>query len=88
MYLTRELTSLSLAQIARAFERDHSTVLHAVRSVSKRLDPGSDLSEMLDRMRGLIQNGSDLSRSTAGAIHHSGSSPHGQSTAPPRISSP
>ena len=30
MYLTRELTSLSLAQIAREFDRDHSTVLHAI----------------------------------------------------------
>src|SRR5213075_723132 len=34
IYLTRELTSLSLAQIAREFNRDHSTVLHAVRNVS------------------------------------------------------
>ena len=31
MYLARELTSLSLAEIARAFDRDHTTVMHAVR---------------------------------------------------------
>ncbi len=30
----RELTSLSLAQIAREFNRDHSTVLHAIRTVT------------------------------------------------------
>ena len=34
MYLARDLTSLSLAQIAREFDRDHTTVLHAVRVVS------------------------------------------------------
>lgn len=33
MYLAREMTELSLAQIARAFQRDHTTVLHAVRVV-------------------------------------------------------
>jgi chromosomal replication initiator protein len=42
MYLARELTSLSLAEIARAFDRDHSTVLHAVRAVEGRLEPGSE----------------------------------------------
>ena len=39
MYLTREQTSLSLAQIAREFNRDHSTVLHAIRTVASRLEP-------------------------------------------------
>jgi chromosomal replication initiator protein len=88
MYLCRELTSLSLAQIARAFERDHSTVLHAVRSVSKRLDPGSDVSEMLERMRSLIHNENGPSRSLADTIHAAGPSPHDPSTAPPRITLP
>jgi chromosomal replication initiator protein len=49
MYLTRQQTSLSLAQIAREFNRDHSTVLHAVRTVSARLEPGSDTSTILHR---------------------------------------
>ncbi len=40
MYLSRELTSLSLAQIARQFDRDHTTILHAIRAVSStRLEP-------------------------------------------------
>ena len=47
MYLARELTPLSLAEIARAFDRDHSTVLHAIRSVSKRLEPGSETAATL-----------------------------------------
>ena len=42
MYLARQETSLSLAQIAREFNRDHITVLHAIRRVTKRLEPGSD----------------------------------------------
>jgi chromosomal replication initiator protein len=51
MYLTRELTSLSLAQIAREFNRDHSTVVHAIRTVSKRLEPGSETSTAINRIR-------------------------------------
>ena len=50
MYLARQLTSLSLAEIARAFDRDHSTVLHAVRSVSGRLEPGSETAAMIHRI--------------------------------------
>jgi len=42
MYLARELTPLSLTEIARGFDRDHTTVLHAIRSVSARLEPGSE----------------------------------------------
>jgi chromosomal replication initiator protein len=51
MYLSRELTSLSLAQIAREFDRDHSTVLHAIRTVSTRLEPGSETSDAIHRVR-------------------------------------
>jgi chromosomal replication initiator protein len=51
MYLARELTSLSLAQIAREFNRDHSTVLHAIRSVSQRLEPGSETADAIHRVR-------------------------------------
>jgi chromosomal replication initiator protein len=54
MYLSRELTSLSLAQIARAFDRDHTTVLHAVRAVSGRLEPGSDTAEALRKTHSLL----------------------------------
>ena len=51
MYLARELTSLSLAQIAREFDRDHSTVLHAIRTVSQRLEPGSETAEAIHKVR-------------------------------------
>lgn len=40
MYLTRELTGASLPMIGRHFGRDHTTVLHACRAVTRRLsDP-------------------------------------------------
>ena len=35
MYLSRELTTKSLPQIARAFNRDHTTVMTAVRKIER-----------------------------------------------------
>ncbi len=49
MYLARELTSLSLTEIARGFDRDHTTVLHAVRSISTKLEPGSETALAIHR---------------------------------------
>ena len=49
MYVARQETSLSLAQIAREFNRDHTTVLHALRAVATRLEPGSDTAAILHR---------------------------------------
>ncbi len=88
MYLARDLTSLSLAQIARAFQRDHSTVIHAVRTVSKQLDPGSDSFEMLNRARNQINNpGSPLALQTL-SLHQSTASPQAPPTPPFRITLP
>jgi chromosomal replication initiator protein len=50
MYMARELTGLSLAEIARGFDRDHTTVLHAVRTVKSRLEPGSDTATAVHRI--------------------------------------
>ena len=50
MYLARELTGLSLSEIARAFDRDHTTVLHAIRAVGGRLEPGSETSAALHKV--------------------------------------
>ena len=36
MYVARNQTDLSLAEIARGFDRDHSTVIHSIRTVEKR----------------------------------------------------
>ena len=54
MYLARDETSISLAQIAREFNRDHTTVLHAIRTVAARLEPGSDTVVRLHQSRELI----------------------------------
>jgi chromosomal replication initiator protein len=54
MYLARQLTSLSLVEIARAFDRDHSTVLHAIRRVNDQLEAGSPLHRSLTETRALL----------------------------------
>jgi chromosomal replication initiator protein len=54
MYLARELTSLSLADIARHFDRDHTTILHAVRAVSVRAASDADVSDTIHRARELL----------------------------------
>jgi chromosomal replication initiator protein len=48
MYVARRTTEASLAEIARAFNRDHSTVMHSIRTVEKRLQPGSDIHRALE----------------------------------------
>jgi chromosomal replication initiator protein len=59
MYLARDLTGLPLAQIARAFHRDHSTVLHAIRRVEANLEPGSPLHKSLTETRAMLDPGGE-----------------------------
>ncbi len=52
MYLTRELTDLSLPAIAEAFNRrDHTTVLHATRKIDRRSLEDAGLSRTLEELR-------------------------------------
>jgi chromosomal replication initiator protein len=52
MYLTRELTDLSLPAIAAAFNRrDHTTVMHAIRKVERRALEDASLSRTLEDLR-------------------------------------
>ena len=74
MYLSRELTPLSLAQIARAFDRDHTTVLHAVRAVDGRLEPGSETSEAIRKAHSLL--GSSQAPSTGQKADEHSDPPH------------
>jgi chromosomal replication initiator protein len=52
MYLTRELTDLSLPAIAAVFNRrDHTTVMHAIRKVDRRAIEDAALSRTLEELR-------------------------------------
>jgi chromosomal replication initiator protein len=50
MYLARE-AGLSLAQIGHAFDRDHSTVISALRTVERNLEPGDELHTAVETAR-------------------------------------
>ena len=52
MYLARELTDHSLPAIGREFgDRDHSTVLSAVRSISRDLRRNPELAGAVNNLR-------------------------------------
>ncbi|MGN6258826.1 MAG: chromosomal replication initiator protein DnaA [Solirubrobacterales bacterium] len=57
IFLTRDLTDLSLPQIGRLYGgRDHTTVLNSLRRVEAGLDEDSDLAEKIRELRGAIHN--------------------------------
>ena len=66
MYLSREATGRTLKSIAHEFNRDHSTVLHAIRRVEGSLEPDSDTQRALEKSRELLARpASEGSPSTA-----------------------
>ncbi len=54
MYLIRQLTNLSLPDIGREFNRDHSTVLHSIRKVETELKNGNQT--LQDNIRDITAN--------------------------------
>jgi chromosomal replication initiator protein len=59
IYLTRELTDLSLPQIGRLYGgRDHSTVLNSIRRAEARCGEDPDLAAQVDELRAAIHSGS------------------------------
>lgn len=54
MYLIRQLTNLSLPDIGREFNRDHSTVLHSIRKVESELKNGN--ATLQDNIRDITAN--------------------------------
>ena len=57
IFLTRDLTDLSLPQIGRLYGgRDHTTVLNSLRRVEARLDEDVELAEKVRELRGAIHN--------------------------------
>ena len=55
MYLARE-SGLPLAEIGRAFERDHSTVISALRTVERNIEPGGDFHRAVESARGELDS--------------------------------
>ena len=51
MYLAKQLTSRSLPEIGRKFDRDHTTVMHAVRKVEELIVEDQALAESVDALR-------------------------------------
>ena len=56
MYLAKQLTSRSLPEIGRKFDRDHTTVMHAVRKVEELIVEDSSLAENVDTLRRMLEN--------------------------------
>jgi chromosomal replication initiator protein len=57
IFLTRDLTDLSLPQIGRLYGgRDHTTVLNSLRRVEANLDGDAELAEKVRELRGAIHN--------------------------------
>ena len=55
MYLSREMTQKSFPQIAKVFgNRDHTTVLHAYRTIEKKLLTDEDLARAVERVRDMV----------------------------------
>ena len=56
MYLAKQLTSRSLPEIGRKFDRDHTTVMHAVRKVEELIIEDISLAENVDALRRALEN--------------------------------
>lgn len=57
MYLTRELTDLSLKEIGAEFGgRDHATVLHACRTITRLMDEDEQLRRSVDYLRNQLSS--------------------------------
>ncbi|MDR0482159.1 MAG: chromosomal replication initiator protein DnaA [Cellulomonadaceae bacterium] len=62
MYLTRELTELSLPMIAKAFaKKDHSTVVHANRKITGLMAERGSVYAQVDELTSLIHRSTDAS---------------------------
>jgi chromosomal replication initiator protein len=48
MYLTRKYTDQSLADIGQLYNRDHSTVLHAIRTITREMSKETSISEQIE----------------------------------------
>ena len=56
MYLTRKHTDISLADIGSLYNRDHSTVLHAIRVITRDISRTSSVKEQVEILDNKLQN--------------------------------
>jgi len=55
MYLTREMTKISLVEVGNAFGgRDHGTVIHAIKVVIARMEQTEAFRNMISELKGKI----------------------------------
>ncbi|MGK2933421.1 MAG: chromosomal replication initiator protein DnaA [Solirubrobacterales bacterium] len=60
IYLTREMTNLSLPQIGKLYgDRDHSTILNSIDNVEARLSVDPEVTTAVDTLRATIHNQAD-----------------------------
>ena len=58
IYLTREMTAMSLPQIGQAFgNRDHSTILHSCNTVAANIKSSSSMASVVNDIKNLIKEG-------------------------------
>lgn len=50
MYISRKLTTKSLQEIAKAFDKKHATILHGVKTIKQRLENEIELKNMLSEI--------------------------------------
>ena len=55
MYLAKQLTSRSLPEIGRKFDRDHTTVMHAVRKVEELMVEDAALAENINALQKALE---------------------------------
>jgi chromosomal replication initiator protein len=57
MYLTREMTKISLVEVGRAFGgRDHGTVIHAIKVVQARMEQAEDFRALIAELKARISS--------------------------------
>ena len=55
MYLAKKLTSRSLPEIGRKFSnRDHTTVIHAVKTIEKLKESNDELRKNVEELKSLV----------------------------------
>ncbi|MEB3299658.1 MAG: chromosomal replication initiator protein DnaA [Candidatus Sericytochromatia bacterium] len=58
-YLCREMTGLSFQEIGRFFRRDHTSIMHSVKTIKKHLENDSQLAAHVTYLRGRIASGAN-----------------------------